>query len=201
MKFVLLWKLRISLWLSCTYIHKAIHYSIKRLYFVLWGVDSSWFQVHSSLWPCLCGFSMQYESICLHWWKIIAKQTNHLCHIEQASTPGAQQLDSCRKERQTDTEMNVKKETNVKEGNRRGSEQSGVVFALYMQSVKKWCVRETNAVRLKVTTECTERKGESVALVEVCQMETHFRNIRRRHLGACCCGTEIIIAWCKKKKK
>lgn len=45
---------------------------------------------------------MQYESICLHWWKIIAKQTNHLCHIEQDPTPGVQQLDNCKNERQTD---------------------------------------------------------------------------------------------------
>lgn len=58
----------------------------------------------------------------------------------------------------------MKKETKVKEGNRRGSEQSGVVFALYMQSVKK-CVRETNAVRLKVTTECT---GETREKGKVC---------------------------------
>lgn len=46
----------------------------------------------------------------------------------------------------------------------RSSEQSGLAFALYMQSVKKCYVRETDAVRLKVTTWCIgearERESE-----------------------------------------
>lgn len=69
--------------------------------------------LHISLFHCIhrsgpvcVGFSMQYESICLHWRKIIAKQTNHLCHIEQASSPGAWQLDSYRNEGQSNTEGN-----------------------------------------------------------------------------------------------
>lgn len=74
-------------------------------------------------------FSMQYESICLHWWKIIAKQTNHLCHIEQDSTPGAQQLDNCKNKRQTDGQQQRGKK---REGERRTGE-SGFTFTVYMR--------------------------------------------------------------------
>lgn len=40
------------------------------------------------------------------------------------------------------------------ERERVSSVQSGLAFTLYMQSVKKCYVRETDAVRLKVTTWC-----------------------------------------------
>lgn len=62
---------------------------VPHLYLYLWAVHISLFHCIHRSGPVCVGFSMQYESICLHWRKIIAKQTNHLCHIEQASTPGA----------------------------------------------------------------------------------------------------------------
>lgn len=77
-------------------------------------------------------------------------------------------------------------------------EESGLAFTLYVQGVKMSYVRETDAVRLKVTTlgrpERERDGGGGETSVEVCQMETHSRNIRRRHLGTHCLGKKIIIA-------
>lgn len=78
-------------------------------------------------------------------------------------------------------------------------EESGLAFTLYVQGVKTSYVRETDAVRLKVKTlGRPEREGWGGGVqetsVEVCQMETHSRNIRRRHLGMHCLGKKIIIA-------